>query len=437
METQENQLFAIVDCNNFYVSCERIFNPKLKQKPVVVLSNNDGCVVARSNEAKALDIPMGIPFFKVKHLIRQQGLVALSSNYALYGDLSERVMNIIADDHPQIEIYSIDEAFIDFTGTSVSEAIKQAQKLKTKVQQWVGIPISIGIAATKTLAKVANKKAKKEKQHQGVFHLGADKADEILQRTSVGDIWGIGRKINAYLGQHGVYKASEFTALPPHFVRKKLKVTGYRTYLELKGFSCIALDNSPSPKKSICSSRSFGEMLTEYTDLRDAVTTFCMRAAGKLKQQDGHASVVQVFIKTNRFRQDQKQYFNTHGICLPEATQDQSVLIKAAHECLNFIFRKGYAYKKAGVILSGIQQGGQIQLHLFNSANASQESAKQQKLQKTMEQINQKYRKNTLIYGGQLPAKNKADMSKSEHRSPNYVGKWEDLLTIHLGKFKK
>lgn len=359
-------MIALVDCNNFYASCERLFRPKLAEKPVIVLSNNDGCIIARSNEAKALGIGMGEPFFKVKELIERHDIAVFSSNYALYGDISDRVMKTLYEFAPQIEVYSIDEAFLDLSNLRHTDIFEYCQMIRAKVRQYTGIPVSIGIAPTKTLAKLANNYAKKHRKETGVCILDNDVDTQIaLQMTKVEDIWGIGRQYTKFLMQNHINTAYDFLQLPQNWILKNLKIVGLRTQNELNGKPCISLMLNPEPKKSILSSRSFVKKISTIEPMKDAVACFAARCGEKLRQQGSCASLLHVYIQTNPFRPEEKQYFNSIVIQLAIPTSYTPSLIEAAHKALARIYKDGYRYKKASVMVSGIVPNNQLQANLF------------------------------------------------------------------------
>ena len=352
------KIFALVDCNNFYASCERLFRPELNGKPVIVLSNNDGCIVARSNEAKALGMPMGAPLFKVKHLIARHKIHVFSSNYALYGDLSHRVMDVLRQMEPDVEVYSIDEAFIALPVTKVWDRVKYAAELRERVRKHVGIPVSIGIATTKTLAKIANRVAKKEAQFNGVFDLvGNAQIDQVLGKMEVNDVWGIGGRSTEKLKNRGIYTALDLKRADDTWIRKQLTVVGARTVMELNGISCISIENAPACPKSIMTSRSFGHPVTDIEDLREAVITFVSIAGAKLRKQGVEAGALNLFISTGPF-DEKAQYSNNQTITLHQPTSSTPELITAALQGLKSLYRLGYRYRKAGVMLAGIVQQG-------------------------------------------------------------------------------
>lgn len=424
------KVFALVDCNNFYASCERLFRPELNGKPVVVLSNNDGCIVARSNEAKALGIPMGAPLFKVKQLIARHRVHVFSSNYALYGDLSHRVMEVLRQMEPDVEVYSIDEAFIALPLSPRWDRVKYAAELRERVRKQVGIPVSIGIAATKTLAKVANRIAKKEPQLRGVFELTSEsEIDRILEKTEVNDVWGIGRRSTEKLNSRGVYSALDLKRADETWIRKQLTVVGARTVMELNGVSCIALENAPACPKSIITSRSFGHPVTDLDNLREAVITFVSIAGEKLRKQGVEADTLNVFITTGPY--DEKAcYFNNQTITLRQPTSSTAELINAAMQCLKSLYRPGYRYRKAGVMLTGIVKHGYRQQDLFSFSQATSKVDKP--LMAALDRINCKWGRSTIQYGI-TTAEGKPWMMQHTRKSPAYTTSWKELPVAKAG----
>jgi DNA polymerase V len=318
--------FAIVDCNNFYVSCERVFNPKLVGKPVVVLSNNDGCVVARSNEAKALGIKMGVPVFQISRLMKTHNVQALSSNYALYADMSQRIMNTLSRFTPDVEIYSIDEAFLDLSQFKQYDLTDYGHKIRSTIKQWTGIPVSIGIAETKTLAKIANKIAKKSVKAEGVLNLTASPyLNRALEITDVGDVWGIGRSYSKFLNTYGIHNALQLLDADDKFIKKRMGITGIRLLNELRGIPCYALEQFPYPKKGISVSRTFKNSIESLDDLKEAVAAYASIGAEKLRKEHSVAGVIMVFLMTNRFKKE-NYYVNIKNIRLP-IEEDNGVIM--------------------------------------------------------------------------------------------------------------
>jgi DNA polymerase V len=422
------KVFALVDCNNFYSSCERLFRPDLNGKPVVVLSNNDGCIVARSNEAKALGIPMGEPLFKVKHLIARHNIHVFSSNYALYGDLSHRVMDVLRQMEPDVAVYSIDEAFISLPVTKVWDRVKYAAALRERVRKQVGIPVSIGIATTKTLAKIANRVAKKEAKFNGVCDLaGNSQIDQVLEKTEVNDVWGIGRRSTEKLNNRGIYTALDLKRANEAWVRKQLTVVGARTAMELNGISCISLENAPACPKSIITSRSFGHFVTDIEDLREAVISYVSRAGEKLRKQGVEADTLNIFITTGPF-DEKASYSNNQTITLHRPTSSTPELITAAMQCLKSLYRSGYRYRKAGVMLAGIvKQGYSRQQDLFSF---SRPTVKEDKLLMiALDRINGKWGRSAIQYG-MTTAEDKPWSMQQTRKSPAYTTNWLELPVV-------
>jgi len=422
------KLFALVDCNNFYASCERLFRPELNGKPVVVLSNNDGCIVARSNEAKALGIPMGEPLFKAQHLISRHKVHVFSSNYALYGDLSHRVMETLCQMEPDVEVYSIDEAFIAFPVTNEWDRVKYAGELRERIRKNVGIPVSIGIAVTKTLAKIANRVAKKQAQFNGVFDLSDNsQIEHVLEKIEVNDVWGIGRRTTEKLNSHGIYTALDLKRADESRISKMLTVVGARTVMELNGISCISLENVPACPKSIITSRSFGHPVTDIDNLREAVITFVSIAGEKLRKQGVEAGILNLFITTGSF-DEQARYSNNQTISLPQATSSTPELIAVALQCLKLLYRPGYRYRKAGVMLAEIVKKDRYrQQDLFSFSQSAISEDKQ--LMTALDRINGKWGRQTIQYG-MTTAENKPWMMQQTRKSPAYTTNWHELPVV-------
>lgn len=377
-------MYGLVDCNNFYASCERAFNPSLNGKPVIVLSNNDGCVIARSNEAKALGIKMGVPAYQIKDLVKQHDIAVFSSNYVLYGDMSGRVMSLLADMAPEIEVYSIDEAFLNLAGIKDLQSL--GANIVRKVSRGTGIPVSIGIAQTKTLAKMANKFAKKYPVYNRLCIIDTEeKRIKALKLFEIGDVWGIGRRQATKLEKQGVKTAFDFTQLPGSWVRKNMTVVGERTWKELRGISCIDMETAPPAKKQICTSRSFGKMVEDIDTISEAIATHASTCARKLREQKSFAQSLMVFIHTNNFREDLPQYWKNTIVQLPIPTSDTLEIVHYALEGLRRIFLPGYQYKKAGVIITEITDNAQ--LGLFDSVDRE----KRERLMQAVDKINGKF----------------------------------------------
>jgi DNA polymerase V len=352
---QYTKKIALVDCNSFYVSCERLFNPKIRKKPVVVLSNNDGCIVSRSNEAKALGIKMGEPYFKAKDIIVKNNVQVFSSNYSLYGDLSRRVMRTLKRFNSDIEIYSIDEAFIDLSNFPDNEIEKVAQEIRSTVLQWTGIPTSIGVAKTKTLSKVANHIAKK-KQSGITSFIGVENIDPLLEKVDINDVWGVGRQLTKFYHKNGIYNAKQLKNKSNTWIKKSSNVLGSRTAMELRGISCIDLEKTKSKRKSCVVSRSFGQRVEKYQELKEAVASYCLNASEKIRSESLITKSITVFIRTSPFQSRFGYYSNSKTIDFPIATSDSIEIVKTALTALESIFKNGYRYQKAGVLLSGLSE---------------------------------------------------------------------------------
>jgi DNA polymerase V len=418
-------IFALVDCNNFYVSCERVFRPALNGKPVVVLSNNDGCVIARSEEAKALGIPMGLPFFYTQEQFPDGSIEVYSSNYALYGDMSARVMTILKQFSPEVEIYSIDEAFLNLAGCGHGDLTSYAQRIRQAVRQWTGIPIAIGIGATKTLAKLANLLSKRSSAADGVVDLTvSQEPDEVLQSVPVKDVWGIGRSYTRLLQNHGIYTARDLRDVDDRWIRRQMGVVGARIVWELRGVVCWPLKRHPPRKKSLMVSRSFGRPVRTLTDMREAVAAYTTRAAEKLRRHQLAAGMLTVFLMTNPFKEDEPQYTNDIKITLPVATSDTAELIAYALAGIEHLFQTGYRYKKAGVRFTDLVPEHQTQLHLFDARDRE----RAQKLMQTMDDINTQIGPGAIQYAvaGLQP---RWQMQRSR-MSPRYTTKWEELVVV-------
>ncbi|MFH7325877.1 Y-family DNA polymerase [Desulfurivibrio sp. C05AmB] len=418
-------VFALLDCNNFYVSCERLFNPKLEGRPVVVLSNNDGCIIARSNEAKALGIKMGEPFFQCRHLIAAHQVEVFSSNYPLYADLSQRVMDILAQLEPEVEVYSIDEAFIRLPAASPAALRENGRQLRAKIRRQVGIPVAIGFGPTKTLAKVANRVAKKQPEQDGVFVLpeAGRERDQLLAALAVEDVWGIGHRSAAKLAARGIRTALALSQADEEWLRKRLTVTGLRTALELRGVSCLPLEQSPAPNKSIITSRSFGQPVTDLSGLREALATYVSVAAAKMREQHLNAGCLQVFLTTNRFRPGDPQYANSLTVALAQPTASTPALIGRATEALRRIYRSGFAYQKVGVVLLDLADAGYVQPSLFQPLRQGQE-----KLMAAMDRINQRWGRDTLHSAA--TGFRKSWKNRQTSKSPAYTTSWYELPVV-------
>ncbi|PZX16365.1 DNA polymerase V [Breznakibacter xylanolyticus] len=417
-------MIALVDCNNFYASCERLFRPDLKTKPIVVLSNNDGCVIARSNESKALGIPMGAPAHECIKLIREHDVQVFSSNYTLYGDISSRVMNVLSQFAPDMEIYSIDEAFLCFDGVTSSPE-ELGLQIRQTVMKWVGIPVSIGFAPTKTLAKAANRIAKKFPQLNNVFVIeNEQQREKVLRWLPIEDVWGLGRQYSKRMAQMQVFKAWDFVNLSDAYVRKHFTVVGLRIKNELEGQRCFTFEGLPPAKKSIATTRSFGTMLTSLDDVKEAVVNHAVSCAAKLRRQRSCAMQLMVFIHTNGFRTDLPQYMRNKVVDLPTPTNNSSVLAKYAAALLESIFRDGYQYKKAGVVVLQLVPQNQVQLNLFDPLDI----VKGNRLFEVVDKLNNSYGTGTVKLAAQ--GTGRSWKLKQERISKKYTTDWGDLLDI-------
>jgi len=420
-------VIALVDCNNFYASCERVFAPGLNGKPVVVLSNNDGCVIARSNEAKALGIPMGAPVFKYKQLIEAESVNVFSTNFALYGDMSHRVMNILSEYSRDIEVYSIDEAFLEFENGDDNVMLEQAREIHKIVQKHTGIPVSIGVAHTKTLAKIATHLAKNNVEMQGCCVLSDKKIiEKVLQSFPVGKIWGIGRRTTKKLAMMGVMTAADLIALQDDLILRELTVVGLRIKKELMGEPAVIFESTAKPKKAICTARSFGEMIRDYEYLDPPVASHCATCAVKLRKQRSFASSMMVFVHTNSFRKDLPQY-KRNIVMEFSATQNTIALVKQAKEALRKIYKPGYDYKKAGVILMDFQQENALQEDMF-TVNTLDD--KDNRLVEALDLINEKFGRNTLRIADQGLSDKHA--LKQNRRSNSFSSNWNEMLEIKM-----
>lgn len=419
-------MFALVDCNNFYASCERVFRPDLNGKPVVVLSNNDGCVIARSNEAKAIGIPMGAPAFEYESLFLEKNVQVFSANFALYGDMSQRVMNILSEYAPDMEIYSIDECFLKLQGFERYDLPEYGKQMRKQVIQWTGIPISVGIAPTKALAKVANRIAKKYPERTGGVYLidSEEKRIKALKWLKVEDVWGIGRRHSKRLNQIGVLNAYDFTQLDDPYVKKHLSVVGLRLKHDLQGIPTLDLETLQA-KKNIATTRSFETNYTEWDQLSERIATFAVSCAEKLRKQNSCCRSLMVFIHTNGHRKDLPQYSRNMVIQLPFPTNSSIELSKFALQALKYIFKPGYAYKKAGVIVQDFSPAHQLQQSLFENRDE-----RHIPLMKAVDQLNQ-------LLGQQKIRLASQDLKrvwkmKQQKLSPRYTTRLSDIITIRV-----
>ncbi|WP_282156828.1 translesion error-prone DNA polymerase V subunit UmuC [Vibrio diabolicus] len=419
-------VFALVDCNNFYASCEKLFRPDLKDTPVVVLSNNDGCVVARSREAKLLGIKMGVPVFQIKAEMQRHGILAFSSNYALYADLSSRVMRTLEEMAPRVEVYSIDEAFLDLTGIeSAISLVEFGQQVRERIGHWIGITVCVGIAPTKTLAKLANHAAKKYPATQGVVDLtNPDRQRRLLALVPVDDVWGVGRRLSKRLNALGITTALDLANASPRAIRDQFSVVLERTVRELNGESCIELEEIPPTKKQIVCSRSFGVKVTQFELLREAVCEYATRATEKLRKEQQQAKVLTVFIRTSPFKDNEPQYSNSASGELLIPSCDTRDFIELANHLLKRIWKDGFRYAKAGVMLSDFYDPGMFQPGLFDDVSTRSNS---QQLMSVLDTINQSGA-GKVFFAGQGTKK---DWSmKREHLSPAYTTRWDQLPRV-------
>jgi len=388
--TQYTKKIALIDCNSFYVSCERLFNPKIRNKPVVVLSSNDGCIISRSNEAKTLGIKMGDPYFKAKDIILKNNVHVFSSNYSLYGDLSRRVMRTLKRFNSEIEIYSIDEAFLDLTNFPDDEVEDVGKEIRSIVLQWTGIPTSIGIAKTKTLSKIANHIAKKTKS--GVVSLiGIKDIDPILEKVEINDVWGVGKQLTKFFIQNGIHNAKQLKNISNTWIKKSSNVLSSRTAMELRGISCIALETQNSKRKSCVVSRSFAKKVEKLQELQESITSYCLNAAEKIRSESLIAKSITIFIRTSPFQNQFAYYSNSKTIDLPIATDNSIEIVKTALTGLKDIFKNGYRYQKAGIMLSGLSSS-QGSKNLFSSIK----DVKIKNLMKSIDNTNYRFGRSTL-----------------------------------------
>jgi len=420
-------IFALVDVNNFYVSCERVFQPQFEQVPMVVLSNNDGCAVARSAEVKALGVKMGTPWFKMKALAKEHGILALSSNYTLYGDMSNRATAVLRDFSPDIEVYSVDESFLRVESVAhlYGGVTAMGQQIRQRVKQWTGLPVCVGCGPTKTLAKIANHLAKKNPEFEGVCDLHAIPRPERLQWMSqleVGEVWGVGKRIAKRLNAMGVETVLDLRNISIKEIRAQFGVVMERTCNELRGISCLELEDVAPAKQQIMSSRSFGSPVTTLAELREAVASYVSRAAEKLRAQGSVAAAVQVYIQTNRFKESDLQYSEGLLVPLPDPTDDTRLLTSAATLGLGLIFKPGYQYKKAGIMLTLISDKAKRQQTLFDDPLQRAQSAK---LMAAMDAINAEFGRDTVRTGANGTEKRWA--MRSENRSPRFTTRWDEL----------
>lgn len=417
-------VFALVDCNNFFVSCERVFNPNLANKPVVVLSSNDACVIARSNEAKALGIKMGEPVFKCEQVLKSRKVFSLSSNFTLYSDMSKRVMQSLSEFAIDLEVYSIDEAFAFWPNNKMFDNVDYSKHVRHKIKKNIGLPVSIGLAPTKTLSKMANNIAKKK--DDGVFQITESNLDEVLKSTPVGDIWGIGRRYAKFLIAYDIHTAYDLKIADDKWVQKNLSIVGLKIVKELRGISCFNLDDNPEGKKSICVSRSFGKNLIEIDELKEALAFHVTSAAVKLRKQNSITASVNVFFMYTKYH-DSFRFYESLSYQLPIATSYTPDLIKAANVCLAKMFKPGLLYKKIGIIFDHFYSADFVQMStITNLPNIE----KQSMLIKTIDNINSSLGKNTVFYAAALS--DHSWESKKLKKSANFTTNWNEILTIKI-----
>ena len=414
-------MFALVDCNNFYVSCERVFNPMLEGKPVVVLSNNDGCIISRSEEAKTLGLQMAEPAFKKIKFLIDNGVQIFSSNYTLYGDMSARVSETLSCFTPEIEIYSIDEAFLNLTGFT-GDLEKLCYEITSTVKQNTGIPISVGIGPTKTLAKIANKAAK---QSGGIFIIrNKRQLDTLIRNTPIEKVWGIGRQYAKLLMLNNVKTAYDFTLLDDGWLRTKMKVIGLRIKRELLGESCIQLELIIPPKKAVATTRAFGKKTSELKYIEEAVSTYAVRCGEKLRKQNSVANLLTVFIHTDPFNPDEPQINKSKTVTLPVATNDSIELIKYSLVYLKEIFSQGFRYKKAGVIVDGLQDESHFQQNIFDKTDRK----KQRELFKSIDNLNREFGRDKVKLAVQ--GDGKEWKLRQEKLSKRYTTNWNEIIEV-------
>ncbi|HBQ3895877.1 TPA: Y-family DNA polymerase [Klebsiella pneumoniae] len=420
-------MFALVDVNSFYASCETIFRPDLQGRPVVVLSNNDGCIIARSAEAKRLGIKMGDPYFKCKDYFRQQGVVCFSSNYELYADMSNRVMTTLEEMCPRVEIYSIDEAFCDLTGVRNCRVLEEfGRELKDTVYRNTRLPVGVGIAQTKTLAKLANHAAKTWKATGGVVDLSnVERQRKLMALIPVDEVWGVGRRISKKLEAMGIKTVLQLADTDIRFIRKHFNVVLERTVRELRGEPCLGLEEFAPVKQEIVCSRSFGERITDYHEMRQAICLYASRAAEKLRGEHQYCRFISAFVKTSPFALNEPYYGNSTSVKLLTPTQDSRDIITAATKCLDAIWKNGHRYQKAGVMLGDFYSQGVAQLNLFDD-NAPRQNS--EKLMEVLDHLNAKDGRGTLYFAGQ--GIQTAWQMKREMLSPRYTTRFSDLPVV-------
>ncbi len=425
-----NKVFALIDANNFYVSCERVFNASLDKKPTIVLSNNDSCVVARSNDVKKLGVKMGQPVFQLADLIKEHHIQVFSSNYSLYADLSSRLMTFLSQFSPAQEIYSIDESWLELTDLLLDDLTEFGRTIKDRVWQYTGLPVSVSIASTKCLCKIANKLVKIDPAYQGVLDLTSlseQELDECLDKVPVEDVWGIGYKYSRFLSNYGILTAKQLKYADEKWIRRYLTVTGERIVLELRGISCIPLAKEQPPKQQILSSKTFGREITSCEEMREALANYVARAAEKLREQHSLASSLTVFLRTSSFKTNSEQYANSFTLTLPYPTAFTPELIKYALQGLKAIYREGYRYYKAGVSFTKITPEEALQPDLFGEFSLY-EHYRQARLMAVVDAINRIYGKDTLILA--IQGMTRSWKMKQLKLSSRFTTQWSEILTI-------
>ncbi|KXK27308.1 MAG: DNA polymerase IV [candidate division WS6 bacterium OLB20] len=422
-------MIAVVDCNNFFVSCERVFHPRLRNKPVAVASNNDGCIVARSQEVKALGIPMGAPAFKWKDVLQRHDVKVFSGNFPLYGDMSRRVMSILHEVAPEVEVYSIDEAFLDFEGYYKTDLLEYCREVRAQILNWTGIPVSIGVGPTKTIAKAAADIAKKNPELAGIAGTETPGFDNYLERLPVGDIWGVGRAFTRQLQSRGIFTAGDLRRLSLTWARQRLGVVGQRTLLELKGIRCFDLQHEVPTRKGIIASRSFGTMVEDRDSLAQSIALHATRAGERLRKDGSVAGVVQVVIMTNRHRQDLAQYFSSATCRLLQPSSYTPDLIGAAHRALDRIYRSGFLYKKSMVMLHDITPQDQIQLSMFHTYK---DRPREALLMQAVDKLNTRFGRTRLQYAASGITTRKKWHPRREHASQRFTTSWQELPVAYL-----
>ncbi len=420
--TNYKKKIALIDCNSFYVSCERLFKPKLLNKPVVVLSNNDGCVISRSNEAKALGIKMGEPFFKVKDLVSKHKVFVFSSNYALYGDLSRRVMKILKTFSPNVEIYSIDEAFLDLSFVEENKTEELAKEIRNRILKWTGIPTSVGVSNTKTLSKVANHIAKKN--NTGVMYLDPKYSDEYLKKFEIQDVWGVGKQLTKFFIKNNILTAFDLKNVSNTWIKKSTNVLSAKTVMELRGVPCIDLLPHSEKRKSCCVSRSFGRKVSNLEELKEAITAHSLNATEKIRTDEQITRSITVFIRTSPFNKDKRYYSNSHTIELPIDTNNSLEIVKYALEALDKIYKPGYLYQKAGIILSKLKDADKFERNLLTPIIEKD----LKKLMNAIDLTNTKYGRYSISLA--QAGINKSWKMRRQHSSKIDTASFYDLPTI-------